>query len=289
MTSHGLGHAGNQAAVKSLCARHRRSRVQTNTLPSRSTGAIDALPHQRLSDTSAPRFRRDSKHPHGGRVRVVHLTQRLEAVDKRHAADDATADIRNKNLTAVSPSGDVTQFPLVELVPSIAERAIRLDGQLASDLVLGRPHRSNDQRRISCHPRNLSGSSGREYGEALLDPRLELEQMMLLLKQQLVAREQPLGLADGVEGLLDQRQVALGPAAVAGGRLGHGCSATEGDIADTTPSSRFGGVSMAPALPCERELRERGDQILDRLHVAEGLLRLRQLLLADDPLAFHRP
>jgi hypothetical protein len=158
--------------IKTLGARHRASRVQTNTLPSGSTGTVDALPHQRLSHTS-PCFCCDPKHPHGGRVRIVHFTERLEAVDERHAADDAAADLRNEDLTVGLPSSDVTQFPLVELVPGIAERAIRRNGQFARDLVLGGPHRPND-RWISCHPPTLSGSSsGREHGEALLDPALK--------------------------------------------------------------------------------------------------------------------
>ena len=198
--------------VKTLSARHRGSRVQTNTLPSGPTSTVDAPLHQRLSHTSTPCFGCDPKHPHGGGVRIVHFTERLEAVDERHAADDAAADLCNKDLTAGSPSSDVTQFTLVELVPGIAERPIRRNGQFASDLVLGRPHGPNDQRRICCHPPTLSGSSsGREHGEALLDPLPQGEKLKLLLAQALVLGAEPCRLAHGLRSVLDQRQVALRP------------------------------------------------------------------------------
>ena len=62
------------------------------------------------------------------------------------------------------------------------------------------------------------GGSSREHDEALLDPRLEVEQQTLLLTQALVLREQPLRLADGLDGLLDQSEVALDTAALTGSR-----------------------------------------------------------------------
>ena len=61
--------------------------------------------------------------------------------------------------------------------------------------------------------------SGREHDETLLDLRLELEQLTLLLAELLVAGQQPLRRPDGLEGVLDQDEVTLGPTAIARGRL----------------------------------------------------------------------
>jgi hypothetical protein len=152
-----------QPLVEALRAPHRRKRVQTDTLPSGSTGAINAFAHQRLSQPSIPCLCRDPEHPHGGRIGVVHFTQRREPVDERHAADDSAVDLRNEDLTAATPSGDVTQFSLVGRGRGINERSIRLDGQLTSGLVLGWPHRSNDHRPISSHPQSLLGFALRHY------------------------------------------------------------------------------------------------------------------------------
>ena len=50
--------------------------------------------------------------------------------------------------------------------------------------------------------------SGREHGEALLDPRLKVEQHALLLAEVLVLGAEPHRLAGGLDGVLDQGAVA---------------------------------------------------------------------------------
>ena len=54
-----------------------------------------------------------------------------------------------------------------------------------------------------------------EDGEALLDPRLEVEQQPLLLAQVLVLGEEPHRLKHGLDGLLDEPEIALRPSTVA--------------------------------------------------------------------------
>jgi hypothetical protein len=71
---------------------------------------------------------------------------------------------------------------------------------------------------VSYGARSATPRSSREHGEALRDPGLEVEKLPLLLAQALVLGEQALGFAHGRDGLLDQGEVTLRPAAFASSR-----------------------------------------------------------------------
>ena len=122
---------------------------------------IDACRNERLADATSSRVRRNTEHPDRAGIRVIDLAEGRLTVDECDAADKATPNFRDQNLTAGNSPAHVAQLLLVELVSDIAECSISLDDQLTGGVVFLRSDPADDDRLLPLHPAILS-TLGRE-------------------------------------------------------------------------------------------------------------------------------